>query len=201
MDTQWGVQMLAPAYTGMREDIGRVTQKFPGSAENGSIYNHAAAFYVHALHHIGHGELAFSVMRKMLPGTEEADYIRRGQLPVFIPNYYRGAVDLHPRTAGRSSQLPNTGTVSWMLRSLLEDVFGLKGCREGLRIQPQFPDDWGSAQVRRRFRGATFGVEYQRGDCFAVVVDGECLTGNVVGNIQAGCHYRISVTLPTGGRT
>ena len=35
---------------GMREDIGRLTQKHPGHAENGSIYNHTAIFYVLALY-------------------------------------------------------------------------------------------------------------------------------------------------------
>ena len=47
-----GAALVEPPYTGIREDIGRVTQKFPGSAENGSIYNHAAAFYLHALYQI-----------------------------------------------------------------------------------------------------------------------------------------------------
>src|SRR5690625_8008733 len=40
LETPYGVMMLAPSYTAMREDVGRVTQKHPGSAENGSVYNH-----------------------------------------------------------------------------------------------------------------------------------------------------------------
>ena len=104
-----------PAFTAMREDIGRVTQKFPGSAENGSVYNHGAIFYIYSLYSIGEQDRAFRLMRQMLPGPDLADYQQRGQLPVFIPNYYRGAYYQHPRTAGRSSQLFNTGTVSWLL--------------------------------------------------------------------------------------
>jgi cellobiose phosphorylase len=40
--------------------------------------------------------------------------------------YYRGAYYQHPRTAGRSSQLFNTGTVSWVYRCLVEGLFGSK---------------------------------------------------------------------------
>ena len=29
--------------------------------------------------------------RLEIPGSDLEDYIRRGQLPVFVPNYYRGA--------------------------------------------------------------------------------------------------------------
>ena len=103
LDSPWGMMMLAPAFTRMHEHIGRVTQKFPGSAENGSIYNHAAAFMIHALYRAGESERAWTQLRRMLPGPSDEDLLRRGQLPVFIPNYYRGAVHQHPRTAGRSS--------------------------------------------------------------------------------------------------
>ena len=127
LQTPYGVQMLAPAYTQMVQDIGRLTQKFPGSAENGSVYNHAAAFYLYALYQINQPDKAYQVLRQMLPGSTEQDCLQRGQLPVFLPNYYRGAYSQYPRTAGRSSQLFNTGTVHWLYRCLIEHLFGLKG--------------------------------------------------------------------------
>ena len=76
LETPYGVEMLSPAFTSMREDVGRVTQKHPGSAENGSIYNHAAAFYVYALFEIGEADRAFRMLRKMIPGPDEADLIQ-----------------------------------------------------------------------------------------------------------------------------
>ena len=62
--------MFAPAYTAMREDVGRVTQKFPGAAENGSVYNHAAAFYVYALYGAGRSDHAYRLLRRMIPGPD-----------------------------------------------------------------------------------------------------------------------------------
>jgi cellobionic acid phosphorylase len=198
LETPWGPQMLAPAYTGLVDDIGRLTQKFPGSAENGSIYNHAAAFWAAALFRCGDPDRAFSVLRRMIPGPDEADLRQRGQLPVFIPNYYRGAVGLHPRTAGRSSQLLHTGTVAWYYRSLIEDLFGLRGGRDGLFVRPALPSAWSEARAVRRFRGARFRVDYRRDavDQMNVVVNGRRLDEPLIRGIEAGKDYEVVVTLP-----
>ena len=194
LETPYGVMMLAPAFTHMHEDIGRVTQKFPGSAENGSVYNHAAAFYVHALFRVHEPDRAYRLMRQMIPGPAEKDLLQRGQLPVFIPNYYRGAMDLNPRTAGRSSQLFNTGTASWFYRILVEQLFGLKGCREGLQIEPRLPGEWKTATVERNFRGAVFRVAYARGPA-CILVDGRALEGTVIRDLEAGKTYDVEVIL------
>ena len=192
--------LLAPPFTAMREDIGRGTQKFPGSAENGSVYNHAAAFYIYSLYTIGENDRAYRLLRQMVPGPELEDYLRRGQLPVFIPNYYRGAWREHSRTAGRSSQLFNTGTVAWVYRCLVEGLFGVQGSREGLVIRPQLPSHWNEARVLREFRGATFEIEIMREAGLAktvVAVEGKILPQNMVTDIKRGKSYRVTVRIPS----
>jgi len=199
LETPYGVMTLAPAFTSMREDIGRVTQKFPGSAENGSVYNHDAVFYIYSLYTIGERDRAFRLMRQLIPGPDPADYQQRGQLPVFIPNYYRGAYHQHPRTAGRSSLLFNTGTVSWLYRCLIEGLLGVKGDRQGLVIQPQLPSHWNQAKVIRQFRGATFDIDMRREkgvSNLVVAVDGQALPDNRVTNIEPGQSYKVAVTIP-----
>ncbi|QGZ40081.1 cellobionic acid phosphorylase [Pseudoduganella flava] len=200
LHTPYGVQMFAPPFAKMREDVGRVTQKHPGSAENGAVYNHAAAFYIYSLYTVNDTDRAWDLMRKMIPGPDEEDYLRRGQLPVFIPNYYRGAWREYPRTAGRSSHLFNTGTVSWIYRSLIEGLCGLVGDAEGLRIAPQLPQSWPGMRATRAFRGATFDVTIQRGDVSAVQVrcDGTPLPEARVTGIEAGRAYKLEVTIPQG---
>jgi cellobionic acid phosphorylase len=199
LETPYGVMMYAPAYTAMRDDVGRVTQKFPGSAENGSVYNHAAVFYIYSLYTIGEQDRAYKLIRQMIPGPSEADYKQRGQLPVYIPNYYRGAYYQHPRTAGRSSQLFNTGTVSWVYRCLVEGLFGVKGQGADLVINPQLPSHWPGAKIERRFRGAQFEIEYSRVeglDSMRVLLNGNLLPNNRIPQPIAGGRYSVKVELP-----
>jgi len=197
LGTPYGPVMLAPAFTKMREDVGRVTQKFPGSAENGSVYNHAAIFYIFSLYTLGEADRAYHWLRTMLTGPTEEDYLQRGQMPIYIPNYYRGAYHQHPRTAGRSSQLFNTGTVGWVYRCLIEGLFGLKGNPEGLVIAPNLPSHWDTASVVRQFRKAEFHVAYQRSDKNRVTVNDSVLDTvsgtTVISDIEPGCIYHVTV--------
>jgi len=199
LESPYGVEMLGPAYTAMREDVGRVTQKHPGSAENGSVYNHAAIFYIYALYHAGESENAFRLLRKMIPGPDMNDVIQRGQLPVFIPNYYRGAYRQFPRTAGRSSHLFNTGTVSWVYRSIIDGLFGIKGTKEGIRINPQLPSSWNEASVTRTFRGAELHIEMKREENVRMVevyINGQYIEDGILKDIKSGEQLNVLVKLP-----
>ena len=198
----YGVTMIAPPYSKMREDVGRVTQKHPGSAENGAVYNHAAIFYIYSLYTIGEGGRAYALLRQMIPGPDQADYLQRGQLPVFIPNYYRGAHREYPRTAGRSSQLFNTGTVSWAYRCFIEGLCGLRGDADGLAIAPSLPAGWDGMRVERSFRGAQFTLNIRRAAVAAVEVwqAGHRLPQARVDGIAAGQRYDLEVLVPMSGR-
>ncbi|KAI9901630.1 hypothetical protein N3K66_003447 [Trichothecium roseum] len=196
--TPYGVVMFGPPFSGMREDVGRVTQKWPGSAENASVYNHASVFYIHSLYSINETDKAHELLRQMIPGPEEKDYLQRGQMPNFIPNYYRGAYREYPRTAGRSSQLFNTGTASWVYRCFVEGLCGLKGEADGLRIAPQLPSSWEGIKVTRLFRGAEFKVDMKRADIDKITVslDGRTLPEAKVVDIKPEKTYELSVALP-----
>jgi cellobionic acid phosphorylase len=198
LETPFGPMVLAPAYTAMRENIGRLTQKHPGVAENGSVYNHAVSFYVYALLERGEADRAFDLVKRMIPGPDENDLRIRGQLPAFVPNYYRGAVHQLPRTAGRSSQLFNTGAASWLYRSIIEGVFGLRGCRDGLCIDPALPGGWAEARAERRFRGGLVRVRYRRDaatDSIRIVADGEAIDTRIVA-VAPGQTVDVEVLLP-----
>ncbi|MBM7572997.1 GH36-type glycosyl hydrolase domain-containing protein [Aquibacillus albus] len=199
LESPYGVEMLAPAYTKMRVDVGRVTQKHPGSAENGSVYNHAAIFYIYALYTAGEEDNAYRLLRKMIPGPDLEDIKQRGQLPVFIPNYYRGSYRQIPRTAGRSSHLFNTGTVSWVYRTLIDGLFGLQGTKEGLRIKPQLPSHWEEASIQRSFRGVELTIDIKREDnvdSIEVYLNGEYVEDGVIKDLKSDSEYNIKVKIP-----
>jgi len=197
LQTPYGMMMLAPAFTEMREDIGRITQKSPGVAENGSVYNHAAIFYAFALYQLGQADKGYKVLKQMLPNAEDA--IERGQLANFIPNYYRGAYHQFPEHAGRSSQLINTGTISWYYRCLVEGLFGVYGEQGELVIKQNLPSHWQHASIKRRFMGATFEIEFNRLDKLSkclIEVDGVIQDNERITNIESGKCYRVVVNIP-----
>ena len=199
LETPFGTMMLAPSYTTMDEDIGRITQKHAGSAENGSVYNHAAIFYIYSLYLAGQHDRAFKLLRQMIPGPGTEDYLQRGQVPVFVPNYYRGAYYQFPQTAGRSSQLFNTGTASWLYRTLIDGLFGVQGCEQGLKIRPRLPSHWEHADITRNFRGATFEIEFHRNGGAVktgIRVDGSPIDGDIISEFEPGKVYGVIVTLP-----
>ena len=197
LTTPQGVMMLAPSYTSMVEDIGRVTQKHPGVSENGSVYNHAAIFYIYALYQAGKNNLAFELLSKMLPSLDNAEIT--GQLPIYVPNYYRGAYHQFPKQAGRSSHLFNTGTISWLYRCLVEELCGLKGCAKGMAISPKMPTSLRRLSGQRLFRGAIINFDIEQfGDIVSeeILLDSVIVTGNVLKSLQAGQTYQLKVRVP-----
>jgi len=197
LSTPYGVMMLAPSYTSMREDIGRLTQKHPGVSENGAVYNHAAVFYAYSLYSVNKSDEAFEVLYQMLSINEEQFEIR-GQLPNFIPNYYRGAYYQHPEQAGKSSQLFNTGTVAWYQRCIVEGLCGLKGVAGDLEVNPQLPTYWNTLNVKRDYLGAQFKVKISRSavDKTVVYQDGNIVLSNVITDIIRGATYHLDVKVP-----
>ena len=194
--TPFGIMMLAPSYTKMNENVGRLTQKFPGVSENGSVYNHAAAFYAYSLFQNNQHDQAFDILIKMLPSQN--DVATRQQLPTFIPNYYRGAYFQMPEVAGRSSQLFNTGTVAWYYRCIIEEFCGLKGEAGKLIIEPKLPKQWSSLTVKRDYLGATFQVNYTRDNQAAenrILINSITSSSNIITDIVEGKTYRIDVTI------
>ncbi len=191
-----GPMTLAPAYSKMREDVGRLTQKHPGVGENGSAYCHAGMFYIFALYSIGRSDHAFGILRSLLVGPDIGSIRRTKQLPIYLPTYYRGTT--FPRTAGRSSHLPNTGTPSWYYRCAIEMLFGLRGEPDGLRVEPQLPSGWKKARVRRLFRGTTFDVQIRRtrkASKMLLFLDGNQLEDNLI-RLPFRKHHTVEVLLP-----
>ncbi len=82
------------------------------------------------------------------------------------------------------------GTVPWVYRCLIDGLFGLKGTKAGLHINPQLPEAWNTAKVTRIFRGATFNISFNRTDKLEkkIVVNGVVFEGNVIPTTDKGIY-------------
>jgi cellobionic acid phosphorylase len=199
LSTPCGPMLLDPPFAGMQEEIGKLTQKAPGTGENGSVYCHAVTFYAFALLKARRAEEGYRLLRNLLTGTRDNPIHRSGQLPLFIPNYYRGAGA--GASAGRSSQSPNTGTSAWYYRTVVSLLMGVRGEWDGLRIDPQLPRAWPRARVWRRWCGAEFDIEIRRtrrAGAVRVTLDGRELPDNLVPPQPEGSSHEVRIALPSG---
>lgn len=195
--TPSGAMTMGPAFTGMVEDIGKITQKTPGTFENGSVYCHASVFYAYGLFKVRQAEEGFRVLRSLLTGGESNPLCRSQQLPLYLPNFYRGLAC--GRTAGRSSSNWSTGSVAWYYRTVVSELLGVRADLDGLLIDPQLPAAWDQATVWRQFRGAQYEIKIQKSEtasALQVTLDGKVLPGNRVPVQAPGGHYLVEVAVP-----
>ncbi len=196
LDTPAGPMTLGPAFTAMREDIGKLSQKVPGWHENGSVYCHATTFYAYALFAARKSERGFAVLRSLLPGHGAHTIARAGQIPLYVPNFYRGRDG--SAKAGQSSHAPNTGTASWYYRTAIGMLLGVRAEPDGLRLDPQLPRRWRTAAVERHWRGATYDIRIARrrtpnGLPPEVTLDGVRRPDNLVPVQPAGTRHTVTV--------
>ena len=84
-------------------------------------------------------------------------------------------------------------------RCLIEGLFGVKGCPQGLQFNPQLPSHWPGVELERAFRGAHFSINIRRqADLTAaqLIVNGETQADMVFSNIMPGQRYQVNVLLP-----
>lgn len=190
--TPAGPMTLAPPFTRMDENIGKLSQKIPGWNENGSVYCHAAAFYAYALFQAGDAERGFSIVRSLLPGGGSNSIERSGQLPLYIPNFYRG--EAAGRKAGLSSHSPNSGTAAWYYRTTIAMLMGVRAELNGLIIDPKLPSCWRNARVHRRWREAEFDIEIRschKGEKPRLEFNGTLLEGNFISPQRPGSKHHV----------
>lgn len=194
LDTPAGPMTLAPPFTKMDENIGKLTQKIPGWNENGSVYCHATAFYSYALYVAGEADKGFKVLRSLLPGGGKNTIERCNQLPLYIPNFYRGTAA--GRKAGLSSHSPNSGTAAWYYRTAIAMLLGVRADLDALVIDPHLPSHWPGAKVWRRWRGTEFNIEIRKAEKNEkprVEFDGKVIEGNRVPVQKTGTKHTVLV--------
>jgi cellobionic acid phosphorylase len=195
--TPSGPMTMGPAFTQMVEDIGKITQKTPGTNENGSIYCHAATFYAFALYRVRQAEEGFRVLRLLLTGAGSNPTSRAQQIPLYLSTSYRGLSC--GKTAGRASSHWGTGSVAWFYRTAITELLGVRGEFDGLHLEPQLPKAWNEATVWRKFRNSQFKITIQRSQAVQkvqVVFNGKVLPGNVIPNQDPASEYTVHVLVP-----
>ncbi|MFO7873376.1 MAG: hypothetical protein R6U62_02735 [Bacteroidales bacterium] len=157
MEDKSGMQICWPAFTEVEDDIGLISRCVPGKKENGAVFNHASAWFVLSAIMNNHVEDAYRIYRKMLPVNSSAT-IGLDQYetePYVYSEYVTSRVhDME----GQASHSWLTGSSVWMFRIGLDYIMGLRTSLKGIRIDPNIPEDWNSASVKRKYMGKTLHI-------------------------------------------
>ncbi len=154
LDSDAGVQILAPPFVGIPEPEDPPLGSNPGIGENGGIFCHANTWAIMAECLLGNGDRAWKYFRQMLPPVVSerfgaAHYEREPY--VFVSSIIGPVSDRFG--VGGISWL--TGTANWMHVAILQYMLGIRPTLDGtLDVKPCLPAErQGTIQVERMYRG------------------------------------------------
>ncbi|MDP4090051.1 MAG: cellobiose phosphorylase, partial [Bacillota bacterium] len=152
-DEKVGGYRLNTDYHEVKKNLGRLFGFAFGHKENGAMFSHMAIMYGNALYGRGFSEAGFKVINSIY--TQCVDF-EKSRIYPGVPEYIN--------EKGRGMYHYLTGSASWLLLTVLTEMFGIKGCLGDLVLEPkllasQF-DDSGSASVKSVFADRDIKVEY-----------------------------------------
>ena len=137
----------------VKTDLGRMFGFAFGHKENGAVFAHMAVMYANALYSRGFAKEGFKVIDTLYRHCN--DYNLSSIYPG-VPEY------VNQRGQGMYHYL--TGSASWLLLTVLNEMYGIKGELGALKLQPKLLSQQftgGMAGASCRFRGVNITVTYQ----------------------------------------
>lgn len=168
----YGFRLFYPSFPKYDPRIGRCSGELPGIFENGAVYNHGFAFFLHAMWKAGKYEAVWEHLLKLLPDSEANPSDRTTAEPFVLNNCIFTEEARHRDGTCRGGWW--TGTAGWVLRLVGNGLTGLRPEFDGLHVDPrQVVAAAGLRQVKRTFRATRYTVDYVSGaGTKGVVVDG-----------------------------
>ncbi len=196
LETPYGPMLMDRPFRKADIGIGALSFLAQGMSENGSIYSHGVAFKLCADGLAGRGRELYRGLLKLFPYTHDPDVTRNE--PFVLPNLYRPAAV--PRKYGATHRSWVTSTPNWVLKAVIEGLFGLRSTHRGLVISPSLPPEWHQCKIRRSIRGAIYDVTIlnrsgQRPRTVQLLLNGTPLPGNTVPWQKSGRIHTITAIL------
>lgn len=191
LETPLGTLVNNPGYTDYDPYIGNMTAQPKGTLINQAVYLHPMAWKLAAEALMKRPEKLQMTLKKILPW--DRDLAPTCGEPYILYNFYHG-----PETEyryGTPGQSWRTATTQWVVKALINFVFGLKPRMEGLTLDPCLPTDWKVCSITKTFRECTYDITYHQekhDGNITVKVNGEAINGALL-PYESGKHYTVDV--------
>ena len=153
-DKEHGGFRLNTDFHEIRPDLGRAFSFAYGEKENGAFFSHMAVLFAYALYQRGfvnEGHEVLASIYRMCLRTEKS------KIYPGIPEYFN--------SEGRGHYHYLTGSASWLILTVLTQVFGVRGSFGDLLLAPKFTaHEFGKGSevsVQTRFAGKTLHITYK----------------------------------------
>lgn len=198
LSSRYGPLVIDRPFYEYDPDVGRLSVLRPGCGENGTVYVHAAVFYMLANLMARRPDRAFGVLRQIAPMMEEQNPDVTQAAPYAYVNSYVGPCQ--PAHEGRTLTNWYTSSASWTLYAITDWMLGVRPTYEGLLVDPCLPAEWERAALRRTWRGAEYQVTIARpkgvvAGRVVVTVDGQRHAGQLVPPHGDGKRHEVSVAI------
>ncbi len=110
----------------VKEDLGRMFGFAYGHKENGAVFAHMAIMYANALYKQGFAREGYRAIRTLY---EHCSNFTKSRIYPGIPEYFGDN--------GRGLYHYLTGSASWLLLTVLTEMFGIKGDMGNLKLEPK----------------------------------------------------------------
>jgi cyclic beta-1,2-glucan synthetase len=193
------IRLFTPPFDAEPIDPGYIKGYLPGIRENGGQYTHGAAWVVQAFAAMGRGKLAAELLAILNP-------IRHAEDPKGVETYkvepyvMAGDVYSRPPHVGRGGWTWYTGSASWLYRTIVESILGLRRRGDRLSVAPCIPPDWPGYEISYRYRSATYriAVDNPRGletGSTTVQVDGQPQDEPIIPLVDDGRTHEVRVEI------
>ncbi|MBU3144250.1 GH36-type glycosyl hydrolase domain-containing protein [Clostridium sp. CF012] len=153
-DEAVGGYRLNTNFNEVKLNMGRLFGFAYGHKENGAMFSHMAIMYGNALYKRGYVKSGFEVIKSIYKHCVDFD---KSRIYPGVPEY------INQKGRGMYNYL--TGSASWLLLTMLNEVYGVKGSMGDLVIQPKILKEQfnkaGEVEVLTTFAGITLNICYK----------------------------------------
>ncbi|MCD7883497.1 MAG: cellobiose phosphorylase [Lachnospiraceae bacterium] len=172
----------------VKTDLGRMFGFAYGHKENGAVFSHMAVMFGNALYRRGFAKEGFRALNSLYEQTSDFEVSR---IYPGIPEYFNDR--------GRGMYHYLTGAASWMLMTVVTQMFGVRGEYGDLLLEPKLQksqfDAEGRAGLRTDFAHRSWHVVYcnpEKLDYGAYVIKKVWVNGSAQTVPKASASFRMS---------
>ncbi|BCN32200.1 GH36-type glycosyl hydrolase domain-containing protein [Anaeromicropila herbilytica] len=138
----------------VKDDLGRMFGFAYGHKENGAVFSHMAVMYANALYKRGYAKEGYKVIHALY---QQVNNFEVSRIYPGIPEYFN--------EEGRGMYHYLTGAASWLMLTVITEMFGVKGSKGNLVFEPkllkqQF-NSKNNASLTMNFANRNLRVTYQ----------------------------------------